>query len=311
MPVCPITLEMIPEGNTFSATGLRTFHPRLKHLDALELTHEEQLRQARLRADKMSVQGVQPKLSAVLNVTAGQFEIVDAHGRFILKPNPPPYTEVPANEALTMTMAAAAGIDVPPHGLIPAIDGNWVYAIKRFDRIGRSGKIHVEDFAQLTGATRDTKYASSLEQVIKVVDDFCTFPALEKAKLARRALFCFLTGNEDMHLKNWSLMTDQGRVTLAPAYDLLNTTMVLERAIEESALPLNGRKKNFTKDNWLGYFCKDRLKLPDPIRDEILKDLSEAVPKWQALIGRSFLSIKAQTAYAHILQERLTRLGLI
>jgi serine/threonine-protein kinase HipA len=310
MAVCPITLAEIPAGSVFSAAGLRSLHPRLKRLATLELTHEEQLRQARLRADKMSVQGVQPKLSAVLNVAEGKLGIVDTGGRFILKPNPPPYAEVPANEALTMTMAALAGIDVPPHGLVPAVDGSWVYVVKRYDRTGRSGKVHVEDFAQLCGETRDTKHNSTLERVANVVEDFCTFPAIEKAKLARRALFCFLTGNEDMHLKNWSLMRDQGRVTLSPAYDLLNTTVVLERALEETALPLHGRKKNLTKENWLDYFCKERLQLPDRILDGIVNDLSDAAPSWRELIGRSFLSPAAREAYTRVLNDRLERLGL-
>ena len=134
MPFCPINLEEISKGTPFSATGLRSLDARLRHLSPLDLSHEEQLRQARLRADKMSIQGVQPKLSGVLNVRAGRLDIVDTGGKFILKPNPPPFTEVPANEALTMTMAAVAGIKVPPHGLVPAVDGSWVYVIKRFDR---------------------------------------------------------------------------------------------------------------------------------------------------------------------------------
>jgi len=311
MVSCPITLELIPEGSGFSAAGLRLLNPRLSRLTALAVTHEEQLRQARLRADKMSIQGVQPKLSAVLQVTAGRFEIVDSGGSFILKPNPPPYAEMPANEALTMTMAGVAGIDVPAHGLVPAVDGSWVYLVKRFDRVGRSGKVHVEDFAQLTGASRETKYDSSLERVAKVVEDFCTFPALEKAKLARRALFCFLIGNEDMHLKNWSLMMTAGRVSLAPAYDLLNTTVVLEQAREETALSLNGRKKNLTKAHWLDYFCKERLRLPNQILDGIVSDLTAAAPRWKELIGRSFLSAPAQHAYTQVLQDRQTRLGMV
>ncbi|NIP93452.1 MAG: HipA domain-containing protein, partial [Akkermansiaceae bacterium] len=159
---CPITLRPVPEGATYSPEGLRMLHPKLKDLKPLDLSWEEQLRQARLRADKMSVQGVQPKLSAVLRVKDYRFEIVDQGGKFLLKPNPPPYEEVPANEAVTMTMAAAAGIEVPDHGLVPAIDGSWVYFVRRFDRVGRSGKLHVEDFGQLTAATRETKYESSL-----------------------------------------------------------------------------------------------------------------------------------------------------
>jgi serine/threonine-protein kinase HipA len=83
----------------------------------------------------------------------------------------------------------------PPHGLLPAIDGSWVYVIRRFDRVGRDQRLHVENFAQLSGVSRDTKYAGTLEQIAKLVETHCSFPAVEKVELARRLLFCFLIGN--------------------------------------------------------------------------------------------------------------------
>jgi serine/threonine-protein kinase HipA len=116
-----------------------------------------------------------------------------------------------------MRMAAEVGIEVPVHGLLRAKDASWVYFVKRYDREGRTGKVHVEDFAQLSGATRVTKYDSSLERVVQLVEQFCTFPAIEKPKLAKRLLFCFLTGNEDMHLKNFSIWMQDGVVSLTPA----------------------------------------------------------------------------------------------
>jgi serine/threonine-protein kinase HipA len=308
MTTCPITLEPVRDGGLFSRSGLRALHPTLEHLSPLELTHAEQLREARLRADKMSVQGVQPKLSAVLRPKDGRFEIVDRGGRFILKPNPPPFEEVPANEALTMTLAACAGIEVPLHGLVPASDGSWVYFIRRFDRYGRSGRIHQEDFAQLTGAGRETKYNSSLEQVAKVVATYCTFPAVEHAKLARLLLFCFLTGNEDMHLKNFSLVVRDGVVRLSPAYDLLNTTLVLENASEESALPLRGKKRKLSRNDWVDYLCRERLALPDGILSSILKELHEGLAKWTEMILRSHLSAPSQERYLQILRNRHQRL---
>ena len=304
MRACPITLEPLADGETFSKAGLRSLHPRLTHLEPLALSQDEQLRQARLRADKMSIQGVQPKLSAVLKPKQGCFEVVDCGGRFILKPNPPPYEEVPANEALSMTLAKHAGIEVPSHGLLPAVDGSWVYVIRRFDRVRREGRLHVEDFAQLAGATRDTKYASSLEQVAKLVETHCSFPAVEKAALARRLLFCFLIGNEDMHLKNFSLIVDQGKIKLAPAYDFLNSTLVLENASEESALPLRGRKRKLTRADWIDYFCRERLGLPETILAGMLADLRDGLPQWEAIIRRSFLSPPRQNRYLEILQDR-------
>jgi serine/threonine-protein kinase HipA len=308
MRACPITLQPLADGETFSRAGLRSLHPRLMHLEPLALSQDEQLRQARLRADKMSIQGVQPKLSAVLKPGEGRLEVVDCGGRFILKPNPPPYEEVPANEALSMTLAKHAGIEVPPHGLLPAIDGSWVYVIRRFDRAGRDGRLHVEDFAQLSGATRDTKYASSLEQVAKLVETHCSFPAVEKASLARRLLFCFLIGNEDMHLKNFSLIVMDGKTRLAPAYDFLNSTLVLENASEESALPLRGRKRKLTRADWIDYFCRERLQIPEAILSGMLADLRRGLPEWKSIIRRSFLSPLRQDRYLEILQDRHQRL---
>jgi serine/threonine-protein kinase HipA len=310
MPSCPITLESIPSGRNYSEAGLKTIHPRLTDLKPLPYSWDEQLKQARLRSDKMSVQGVQPKLSAVLKLQACSLELVDSGGKFILKPNPPLYEEVPANEALTMRLAEVAGIDVPPHGLLRAVDGSWVYFIKRFDRTGRSGRIHVEDFSQLMGLRRETKYQSSLEQVAQWVGKFCTFPAIERPRLAKRLLFCFLTGNEDMHLKNFSVWHRDGVTSLTPAYDLLNTTLVLGDAKEESALPVKGKKNNLKRKLWIDYYCRDRLGLNAGQIDRILSELNSAVVEGKGLIQRSFLSDPAKRDYLDILLQRSSALGL-
>lgn len=310
MGSCPITLESIPSERSYSETGLRMIHPRLSDIKPLPYSIEEQLTQARLRSDKMSVQGVQPKLSAILKIKDQSLELVDSGGKFILKPNPPLYKEVPANEALTMRMAASVGIDVPVNGLLRAIDGSWVYFIKRFDRMGRSGRIHVEDFSQLTGRVRDTKYQSSLEQVATVIDKFCTFPAIEKPKLAKRLLFCFLTGNEDMHLKNFSLWHMDGVTCLTPAYDLLNTTLVLGNAKEESALPVKGKQKNLNRNLWIDYYCRERLSLSLDQSDKLLERFSSGVSGWRELVERSFLSDDGKRRYIDILSRRCSVLGL-
>ena len=156
-----------------------------------------------MRSSKMSVQGVQPKLSAVLNIKDQKFDLVDNHGRFLLKPQHHIYPQMPENEDLTMRLAKSIGLDVPLHGMIWAKDGTLTYFIKRFDRKGQKDKIPVEDFAQLAGLGRDTKYNYSMEKVVNLVNAYCTFPAIEKVKLFKLVLFSFITGNEDMHLKNF------------------------------------------------------------------------------------------------------------
>ncbi len=207
-----------------------------------------------------------------------------------------------------MTLAGHCGIEVPPHGLVAAVDESWTYWIKRFDREGRNDRVPVEDFAQLQGATRDTKYDSSLEQVVSTIDDFATFPAIEKRKLAKRVLFCFLTGNEDMHLKNFSLITRKTKVELSPAYDLLNTSIVLQNPPEESALPIRGRKNKLTRNDLVRYFCQERCQISEGEVMKLLDELSSQSASWPAIVQRSFLSDKMKERYLDLIEERSLRL---
>ncbi|NDC89834.1 MAG: type II toxin-antitoxin system HipA family toxin, partial [Bacteroidetes bacterium] len=235
---CPLSYEPLPEGHSYSEAGLRRLHPRLASLDDLPLTTQEIRREAAQRMAKMSIQGVQPKVSLRLHLSEGRFEVVDNHGSYILKPAVEVWPNVPENEDLTMRLAAIAGIEVPSHGLIRASDRSLAFVIRRFDRVGRRQRLALEDFAQLSGRDRDTKYESSTERLISVINQHTTFPALDRIKLFRRILFCFLTGNEDAHLKNWSLLTSNNVVGLSPAYDFVNTWIVLNNPTEELALPL-------------------------------------------------------------------------
>ena len=241
---CRITLDELPAGIRYSRAGLKRLDPSLMEIHPLPYTVAQQLEEAAARAGKMSVQGVQPKLSAVLRIKEGRFEIVDRGGRFILKSCPPHWPEVPANEALTMTLAEHSGIEVPVHGLVEATDGSMAYFIRRFNRVGQGERPPLEDGAQLLGFSRDTKYDSSMEQVIGMIERFCTFPVIEKRMLMQRVWFCFLTGNEDMHLKNWSRLSRLGRIALSPACDLLNTSIVLKKLQEETALPIRGAEES-------------------------------------------------------------------
>jgi serine/threonine-protein kinase HipA len=306
---CPITYEPLPEGATCSPRGLKLLHRNLRSLAPLEFTAEQQRQEAIARAGKMSIQGLQLKLSAVLRITEGRFDLVNRGGRYIFKPPSLDFAELPENEDVTMRMAAAAGIEVPVHGLLRSMDGSLTYFIKRFDREGRD-RLPVEDFAQLSGATRDTKYDSSMEKVASVIERFCTFPALERVKLWERTVFSFLVGNEDMHLKNFSLISRAPKVELAPAYDFLNTTLALKNAREELALPLKGKKSRLTRHDLLNYFARERLQLNERVLDDALSRFAKAMPVWRELIEQSFLSAAAKQRYSAILAERGNRMEL-
>ena len=303
---CPITYQSC-EG-LYSAMGLKLLSRHLKGLKELPFSSLELRREAAARSDKMSIQGVQPKLSARLNVKKQRFDLVDRDGCYILKPQIADYQEVPENEDLTMRFAHMVGIEVPLHGLLYGRDQKLTYFIRRFDRGGRRSKVHVEDFAQLAELSRDTKYRSSMERVAGLIEKYCTFPVVEKLKLFRLTLFCFLVGNEDMHLKNFSIIYRGDVIALSPAYDLLNTTIVLPHPEEELALPLNGKKNRLKRQDLVNYFARDRLQLTNRIVDKVLLELKQLRRPWEVLLADSFLSGEMKEKYLSVLRDRFSRL---
>ncbi|MEW6507781.1 MAG: HipA domain-containing protein [Bacteroidota bacterium] len=309
MNICPITYK--PCGNKkYSEEGLHLLSKNLKELNDLPLTQEELLREAAIRSVKMSIQGVQPKLSAKLRPRENKFEIVDCYGEYILKPQSNFYREFPKNEDLTMRLASLIEIEIPLHGLVYSIDGNVTYFIKRFDRYAKYKKLSLEDFAQLAGKSREIKYDYSMEKLVTLIETFCTFPLIEKVKLFRLTIFNFITGNEDMHLKNYSLITRDEKVELSPAYDLLNTTIAMPGAQEEIALSLSGKKRNLNAKILIDYWGREKLKLNNTIIFKVLDKISDAWNEWERLINVSFLSKEMKEKYYGLLMERKKRLGI-
>lgn len=309
MKRCPITYEMCENGEKYSRKGLKLLSKSLNELIDFPYTSKEQIELAAHFAFKLSIQGVQPKLSVILNLKTEQFEIVEKNGKFILKPPHNYYEEVPQNEDLTMRLAKIAGIEVPFHAMIYNKDGSLSYIIKRFDRVNRK-KIGVEDFTQLLKYTRDTKYDSSMEKVVSVIETHCTFPEIEKLKLFRLVIFNFLTGNEDMHLKNFSLIKHKDKVEMSPAYDLLNTTMITPASKEEMALPLKGKKSNFKRIDLVDYFGIERLGVSKQVLNYELMNFKQAIASWEKLIDISFLSEKKRLQYKELIKARWQRLEI-
>ena len=312
---CPITYEPCGEAG-YSRAGLRLLSPNLERLNEFPYDAGQQRQEAVVRAGKMSIQGVQPKLSVRLDAKAGIFVIVDQGGRFVLKPQHATYPNLPENEGLTMHLAKLCGIEVPVSGIVRSVDGTWSYFVRRFDRTGHNRKVAVEDFAQLAGLGRETKYDFSMERLVELLDDYCTFPAIEKVKLLKRSLFNFLVGNEDMHLKNFSLITRQGKVELAPAYDFLSTTVAFLalgkpiEAVQETALPLQRKKRGLSRKTWTSYFARERLGLPDKVIRNVQAELARAFPKWQTCITGSFLPSSQKAHYRTLLARRFAMLDV-
>lgn len=309
---CPITYNSLENGEFYSREGLRLLSPKLKTLRLLPYSAQEQRDEAIARSVKLSIQGVQPKLSGVLDIAQETFVLVDINGRYILKPESNLWPELPANEAISMTLAQHFKIEVPVHGLVFTKDDGLTFFIKRFDRAGRGHqKIATEDFAQLSAQSRDTKYNSSLERVIKIITEFATFPEIEFSLFFRRVLFNFIIGNEDMHLKNYSLINREGIWKLAPAYDFVNTTIAMKHPIEECALPINGRKNKLKREDFTDYLARTCLRLNTKTINEILDELYSLKPLFIDFLERSYLTGPMKESYVTLLEDRYKRLWLL
>lgn len=305
---CPITYEQITTGK-YSKNGLRLLSRSLKQLQDFPYSSKQQLELAIQHAAKLSIAGVQPKLSVRLNAAKGVFEIVDAGGTYIFKPPHHIFDELPQNEDLTMRLAKAVGVEVPLHGMVYNQDGTLTYFIKRFDRIALGHKLAVEDFSQLLGYSRDTKYNSSMEKLISVIEKHCTFPKIEKLAFFRLTICNFLLGNEDMHLKNFSLIRRPDKVQLSPAYDLVNSSILVPSG-EELALPLAGKKSNLKYSDFVEYFGVLRLGLSQAVIADIFHDFSSKKQQWLDLIQNSFLSEQHKDKYVALVESRWQRLSI-
>ena len=312
MKRCPISYQPIPESEEYSKDGRHLLSRSTKTLlHPFPYSVEEQLSLAVQMAPKLSIQGVQPKISVRFNAAAAAFIPAERKGNFILKPQNLHYPHLPENEDLSMRLAKLAGCSIPPHGLIRGSDYRLIYFIKRFDRIAKGRKLPTEDFAQLAGLSRETKYAYSIEKIVTLLDRYMTFPMIEKAGFFRLLLVNFLLGNEDAHLKNWSVITRSGRHELSPCYDIVNTTLALgSSAVEESALPLNGKKSRLTAEDFFTYLGKERLQLTPKVLDKIKEELQNSLPHWEQLIAISFLPQELRKRYQEIVDERAQRLFL-
>jgi serine/threonine-protein kinase HipA len=272
-------------------------------------------------ANRFAIPGVQPKLSMTTakiktkNHKSERFTIVGLwNGLYVLKPPTKTYPGLPENEDLTMHMAAACGIETATHTLVRFKSGELAYLARRFDRrLDKRKKVleklHQEDMCQLTGLLTENKYNSSMEKVVTSVRRHTTNKGLEAFNLFKLTLFSFLTGNSDMHLKNFSLLKQQdGRVSLSPAYDLLATRLALPSDTEDSALTIGGKKTKLSKADFLRFAKYSQI--PEKAAENALKDFEVALPKMFAWIDRSFLSKAMKADYVLLIRSRGKKLGL-
>jgi len=257
---------------------------------------------ARQSAGKLSISGVQPKLSVRLE--GDELVASPEGGRYILKPQTDAFPQLPENEYLCMQMAAECGIRVAPNILLPLADGSWAYVVRRFDRAGTGRKLPCEDLSQILGRP---KYDGSYEQVGGAIRRHCTFPVLELQYLYERLVFCFVIGNGDAHLKNFSLLTRDETVVLSPAYDMVSSRIVIPDENEELALSLNGRKNRIARRDFLAVAAA--MGLVSDFAGERIDAFSDRA--WMLRrIDESLLSPERRAGLKNLIGERLSRLGV-
>lgn len=246
-----------------------------------------------------TVTGVQAKLSLdIARGNAGEpqrFTIVGLWGRYILKPQTDRFANLPENEDLTMHMAEVAGIKTVPHSLIRFADGELCYITRRIDRTKAGEKIAMEDMCQLSERLTEDKYKGSYERITKLIRQYSSAPLLDIVNFWEVVVFSWLTGNADMHLKNFSLFRPGENYMLTPAYDLLSTALAMPEDEEELALTLNGKKKH------IKYKDFEKAMLDSGMDDKAIANIFnrfvKAIPKWHKLIDESFLPTDFKDAY--------------
>lgn len=254
---------------------------------------------------QVTVTGVQPKLSVDLEKEANgkkRFTIVGLWGKYILKPQTELYVNLPENEDLTMHLATMVSIKTVPHSLIRFKDGSLAYITRRIDRDKKKGKIPMEDMCQLTEKLTEQKYKGSHEQIAKIIMLHSAYPVLDLLTYFEVLLFCYLTGNADMHLKNFSLYKPANEYILAPAYDLLSTKLALPDDKDELALTLNARKRKLKRSDF--NHLLNTYKIDEKVIENIYEKYRKIVPQWLNFIDTSFLPQQMKEEYKSIINKR-------
>lgn len=298
------------ETGAYHSTCSKKFFGTMQ-VPTLELDKEKLNQLAQITVnERLALTGVQPKISLSLNGEQGnkRLTLVGLWGDYILKPQSTDFALMPEVEDVTMHLAKLFKIDTAEHALIRTSSGELAYITKRFDRV-KGKKIHVEDLCQLSELLTEQKYKSSYERVGKIIKQYATNSGLDVIKYFRLVLFSFLTGNNDMHLKNFSLMhTDRG-ILFSPAYDLLNVNLIYPDDKEDLALTLGGRKRKVKRADFDQFAMS--LGISDIVRDNIYKDFTKQFDKVQDWVDNSFLNEEYKERYMQIFDGKMKQIGLI
>jgi serine/threonine-protein kinase HipA len=305
--------EPVPASGWHPACVRRFFGT--KTLPEIELTDDALTLLAEKAVQKgHTVPGVQKKLSLHLSMEhTPRLTMVDYPTGYILKPQVPEFRALPEAEHLVMRMAAAAGLSVVPHALVRLKDG-YAYLTRRVDRVRGEDDAAVqmlamEDFCQLDLRLTQDKYRGSYERCVKVIQRYSSRPGLDLSELFLRLVFCFLTGNSDMHLKNFSLIEtapESGAYVLSPAYDLLPVNVIMPEDKEEFALTMNGKKTNLRRNDF--FLFAEAAGIPRKAAETMIRKMTDFVPAWLKLSDESLLPPDLKQALNELIQARADRI---
>ena len=262
-----------------------------------------------------TVPGVQKKLSLHLSrESSPRLTMVDYPTGYILKPQVAEFRALPEAEHLVMQMAALAGLSVVPHALVRLKDG-YAYLTRRVDRVRNQSNeslqmLAMEDFCQLDLRLTQDKYRGSYERCVKVIQRYSTRPGLDLSELFLRLVFCFLTGNSDMHLKNFSLIEttpESGSYVLSPAYDLLPVNVIMPEDKEVFALTMNGKKTNLRRNDFL--FFAESSGISRKAAETMIRKMISYVSKWMILCKSSSLPPDMKQSLNELMQRRAERIA--
>lgn len=261
---------------------------------------------------RTTVTGVQAKLSMDLEHDAygrpQRLTIVGVMGRYILKPQTEQFECLPEIEDLTMHLAEIARIPTVPHALIRFEDGELNYITRRIDRTDDGRKLPMEDMCQLSGKLTEQKYQASYETIAKLIERFSSVAKLDMVNFWEQVVFSWIVGNADMHLKNFSLISEKpGKYVLTPTYDQVSTAIVMPEDTDELALPLNGFQKKLLSMDFVQ--AMENTGLTSQMAQRILKRFIPMKEKWFACIDESFISNAQKTQFKALISDRLDRIN--
>ncbi len=256
-----------------------------------------------------TVPGVQKKLSLhlVSDSCKPRLTLVNYPTGYILKPQVAEFEALPESEQLIMTMADMAGISTVPHALIKGNAG-LAYITKRVDRNLTGDKVEMlamEDFCQLDLRLTEDKYRGSYERCAKIIKQYSSRVGIDMAEFYIRLVFCFIVGNSDMHLKNFSLIETaegSGEYVLSPAYDLLPVNANMPADKEQFALAMNGKKMNIRKGDFLKF--ADTCDISRQTAEKLIENLVKFTPKWISMCEKSLLPDELKERLKKIITER-------